>query len=59
MRANVCGTCEFMEEGFCKRYPPRMLAVEERVMLMNPEVTKEQWCGEYKPSMKAWKEGER
>jgi hypothetical protein len=53
--AEACQTCRFLliesardEIGFCRRYPPKLIASEEELNFTFPVVAVDEWCGEYR-----------
>lgn len=49
-----CGTCAFMqaeqgdEAGYCRRFPPQVVAGDEGEYSSFPVIEIADWCGEYK-----------
>ena len=43
-KSECCGTCDFIREGSCKRYPPMIGTTS----FIQPTVTYIDWCGCYK-----------
>lgn len=48
-----CSTCVFMQiepgadAGYCRRYPPKVIAAEEGEYSAFPVVETADWCGEF------------
>ena len=58
MKTKVCANCVFFDgdvdeveaapyDGYCCRYPPKMVEMDGDAASLYPEVTKECWCGEW------------
>lgn len=52
---NICEYCRFFDtynnaKGLCRRYPPSVVSSEYSVseLTVYPEVTTDDWCGEFK-----------
>lgn len=55
MSERRCDTCEWWEHtqlntdrGFCYRYPPTVIAIENDIVWANPKTDDCDWCGEWK-----------
>ncbi len=49
-----CGTCAFhaMEPkddvGICRRFPPKVVVINDDIVMAVPATTADEWCGEFK-----------
>ena len=54
-----CATCRFFQEnhsdnyGWCRRYPPTPVAIEDATASIQASTSGEEWCGEFSRRLNA------